>query len=94
MRKLFTLLVLTFGLALFSLLWWAEKPTHQRLFLAAFCLGLALLTKIQAVLLVPPVMVWMLWNWRWKGILPLLVWGGAGLLVFYRERERRSQGTA
>ncbi len=45
--------------------------------------GLALLSKIQAVLLGPPLALWALWNWRRRAVGPLLVWGVVGLVVFF-----------
>ncbi len=45
--------------------------------------GLALLTKIQAVLLPVPIAIWALLYWRTKAIVPLLLWGGVGFLVFF-----------
>jgi hypothetical protein len=45
-------------------------------------LGLALLTKVQAVFLPPILVVWILWNWRWRGVVPLAVLAGTSFLVF------------
>ena len=50
---------------------------------AGLLLGLALLTKIQAVFLPAAVGLWALWRWRWRAILPLVVWGGVGLAVLF-----------
>ncbi|WP_145447965.1 ArnT family glycosyltransferase [Gimesia panareensis] len=61
----------------------AEPPTAKRACLTGILLGLALLTKIQAVLIPIPVIVWALWKWRQKAIVPLLCWGGVGVLVFF-----------
>ena len=47
--------------------------------------GLAMLTRLSGVLVAPPVAVWMLWRLRaptagWsRAIVPLLIWGAAGL---------------
>ncbi|MGH7127456.1 MAG: hypothetical protein ACREIV_02730, partial [Planctomycetaceae bacterium] len=46
-------------------------------------LGLALLTKIQAVLLPLPIAIWALWHWRQRAVLPLLVFGVVGAAVFF-----------
>lgn len=46
-------------------------------------LGLALLTKIQAILLPIPVAAWALWHWRRKAIGPLVIWGAVGSIVFF-----------
>jgi len=45
--------------------------------------GLALLTKIQAVLLTVPVALWAMWNFRFRGVLLILVWGLVALVVLY-----------
>ncbi len=60
-----------------------EPPTAKRTCLTGILLGLALLTKIQAVLIPIPVIIWALWKWRLKAIKPLLCWGGVGVLVFF-----------
>lgn len=46
-------------------------------------LGLALLTKIQGVLIIPPVVVWALFQFRQRALLFLTAWGVAGLVVFF-----------
>lgn len=70
--------------------WWKSSPGTSpspprflAVVLAGFLWGLALLTKIQAVLIGPPVVLWALWHWRWRAIFPLLVWGLVGLTVFF-----------
>ncbi|WP_339728550.1 phospholipid carrier-dependent glycosyltransferase [uncultured Gimesia sp.] len=60
-----------------------SAPTPKRACLTGLILGLALLTKIQAVLIPIPVIIWALWRWRQKAILPLVCWGGVGVLVFF-----------
>lgn len=50
--------------------------------LAGLLFGLALLTKIQAVLLPVPIALWCLWYWRWRGVPMLAVFGLVGALVF------------
>jgi 4-amino-4-deoxy-L-arabinose transferase-like glycosyltransferase len=72
--------------------WWASSsvrgsknnsaPSTRTAILTGVVLGLALLTKIQAIILPPLVVVWALWHWRTKAILPLLVWGATGFFVF------------
>jgi hypothetical protein len=52
---------------------------------AIFCgllLGLALLTKMQAVLLPPLITVWAFWHWRLSAIRPLVVSGVSTTVVF------------
>ncbi|HEX6986747.1 MAG TPA: hypothetical protein VF170_15310, partial [Planctomycetaceae bacterium] len=45
--------------------------------------GLALLSKVQAVLLPVPIALWALWHWRLRAVLPLAVFGAAGATVFF-----------
>jgi len=45
--------------------------------------GLAMLTRIHGLLVLPPVLVWMAWRLRRRAVLPLVVWAGAGLAVFF-----------
>ncbi len=45
--------------------------------------GLALLTKIQAVMLPFPLILWAFCVWRWRSIVPLALFGVTGLVVFY-----------
>ncbi|MEX0727849.1 MAG: hypothetical protein WEB58_02640 [Planctomycetaceae bacterium] len=58
-------------------------PTHKIAFWTGTLWGLALLTKIQAVLIPIPFIIWTLWRWRLKGIVPLAIWGAAGFIVFF-----------
>ena len=46
-------------------------------------LGLALLTKVQAILLPIPIAVWALVQMRWRAVPLLLVWGLTGVAVFF-----------
>ncbi len=86
-----TMMNLTYAGAIFSVAaWWKSsqgaKTPPPRFYWAVFAgliWGLALLTKIQAVLIGPPVVLWALWHWRLRAIFPLLVWGVVGLLVFF-----------
>ncbi|MBI5760037.1 MAG: hypothetical protein HZA46_16090 [Planctomycetales bacterium] len=57
------------------------QPRHATL--AGIIFGLALLTKIQAVLLPIPIVLWALWTWRQRAIVPLVVWGGTAFVVFF-----------
>ncbi len=45
--------------------------------------GLALLTKMQAILIPPVVGLWALWHWRVRAIKPLAIFGLVGLAVFF-----------
>lgn len=51
--------------------------------LAGILLGLALLTKIQAIILPIPIGLWALWLWRGRAIPRLLVFGLVGVAVFF-----------
>jgi hypothetical protein len=64
--------------------WWSgpEVPTGRVAFLAGIVMGLALLTKVQAVLIPLPVIAWALLRWRQKGIVPLLIWGITANVIF------------
>ena len=76
---------LTFTAAVLAVaaLWTGPLPPKRRAILfAGFLLGLALLTKIQAVLIPIPVIVWLLWRWRVKALIPLILWGLTGCFVF------------
>lgn len=44
--------------------------------------GLALLSKMQAVFIPIPLGLWALWRWRQRALVPLVVWGLTGLVVF------------
>lgn len=81
-----TTLNLTYTLAILSVAhkWSHDRaPTLRTAAICGICLGLALLTKIQAIFIPIPIAVWALINWRHKALLPLLVWGLVGLLVFF-----------
>ena len=65
--------------------WWnGDAPPSLRASLATgVLLGLALLTKIHGILLLPVVGIWALLRWRHRTLLPLLVWGVTGFVVFF-----------
>lgn len=65
--------------------WWSGPgvPTGRSALLAGILMALALLTKIQAVLIPIPVIVWALVRWRQRALVPLLIWGMTALLVFF-----------
>ncbi|MEX2286634.1 MAG: hypothetical protein WD648_06055 [Planctomycetaceae bacterium] len=50
---------------------------------AGVIFGLALLTKIQAILIPIPLALWALAHWRQRALLPLLIWGTVALAVFF-----------
>jgi hypothetical protein len=83
-----TYLVATFTVAA----WWTKQsaaaPNAERLpwRTAAFTgalWGVALLTKIQGVLLIVPVAIWALCQWRKQALVPLVIWGLVGWGVFF-----------
>lgn len=61
----------------------AERVPTRAAVICGTIFGLALLTKIQAVLLPIPIALWALWHWRGKAILPLIVFGATGGTVFF-----------
>ena len=56
--------------------WWTPALT-------GVLFGLALLSKMQAILIPPIVGVWVLWHWRVRAIKPLMIFGLVGLFVFF-----------
>ncbi|MDB4743763.1 hypothetical protein OAF98_04685, partial [Planctomicrobium sp.] len=48
------------------------QPTATRAFVPGVLLGLVLLTKIHAILLIPVVVIWGLWNWRLRSLIPVI----------------------
>lgn len=64
---------------------WSAKasPSWKTAAWTGAIFGLALLTKIQAVFLPIPLVLWALWRWRFRSLPPLLIWGGVGFAVFF-----------
>ncbi len=60
----------------------AFRPTKKAAALTGFLLGLALLTKIQSVILPPLVVVWAILFWRVRSLLPLLICGLTAAVTF------------
>jgi len=64
--------------------WGGESPpTRRQAAWTGVLFGLALLTKIQAILLPIPIAAWTLWRWRRQALLPVAIWGGVGLAVLF-----------
>jgi hypothetical protein len=63
--------------------WRNEPPSWRTSAWTGVLLGLALLTKIQAVFIPIPLVIWALLRWRHRAIRPLLIWGSAGFVVFF-----------
>lgn len=77
---------LTWIAAVLSIAEWWNGPNAPRVrtsLLTGALFGLALLTKIQAVLIPVPVVCWALWRWRGRAIGPLAVWSLAATIVFF-----------
>ena len=65
--------------------WWNREKAPSKLtaLLTGVLMGLALLTKIQAILIPIPVACWVGWRWRTQGIVPLAIWSFTAAIVFY-----------
>ncbi|MFO0919772.1 MAG: glycosyltransferase family 39 protein [Planctomycetaceae bacterium] len=61
----------------------STPPTVRASLLAGAWLGLAFLTKIQAIFLPLSMIVWAIWRWRTNSWKPLLLWGLAAGAVFF-----------
>lgn len=73
-----TLTVLSTGL-----MWSREEgPSDRVAVVTGFLFGLTLLTKIQAIILPPLVVVWALSHWRRRAFRPLAIWMAVGGGVF------------
>ncbi len=59
-----------------------HPPGDKAAALGGLLIGLALLTKIQAILLPPLVAMWAFWHWRLSALRPLAVSGVATVVVF------------
>jgi hypothetical protein len=81
-----TFIGLTYAAAVLCVahLWTAHgPPSYKTAGWTGVVFGLALLTKIQAVLLPIPIALWAVWHYRSRAVVPVLIWGGAGLLIFF-----------
>lgn len=58
------------------------RPTIRSALLAGVLLGLAFLTKIQAILLPLPIICWTIWRWRKESWRPIAIWSVTAALVF------------
>lgn len=65
--------------------WWtpASPPRRTSVLLIGVLLGLAFLTKIQAIFLPPILLVWMVWNWRAKAVSYSVLLGLVAFAVFF-----------
>jgi hypothetical protein len=81
-----TFVGLTYTAAVLSLAaWWSgrQRPSWKAAIVTGALFGLALLSKIQAVLIPIPVVLWALYRWRLRAIVPLCVWGLSAGVVFF-----------
>lgn len=63
--------------------WRSESaPNIKSASLTGAIFGLALLSKMQAVFIPVPLGLWALLRWRERALVPLIVWGLTGLIVF------------
>ena len=60
----------------------SEPPGDKAAILCGLFIGLALLTKMQAVLLPPLLTVWAFWHWRLSAFRPLAISGSTTAVVF------------
>jgi hypothetical protein len=60
-----------------------RSPLVTTSVLGGVIFGLALLTKVQAVLLPIPIALWAIWHFRFRGVAAVAIWGVAGLIVFF-----------
>ncbi len=89
LASLETFMNLTYSAAILAVAhWWRVESDKRQLrwvipTLTGVLFGLALLTKMQAILIPPAVGVWALWHWRTRAIKPLAIFGLVGLIVFF-----------
>lgn len=80
-----TIMNLTWTLVVLAVLhWWVTKKSIPN-WVAVFCgvlFGIAMLTKIQGVLLSVPIALWALGHWRHRAIIPLALFAFAAGLTF------------
>lgn len=72
--------------AMIPLLSWWTKPTPpstRHAIISGMLWGLLLLTKVQAIFLPVIVFLWAIWQFRWKAIPPLAIFGFTGAVVFF-----------
>lgn len=59
------------------------RPTVMRALVPGILLGLVLLTKIHAILLIPVVVIWGLWNWRLRSLIPMIALFSFAFATFF-----------
>jgi hypothetical protein len=81
-----TVMSLVYAAVVFSVVgYWSKQspPIRKTAILTGILFGLALLTKVQAILLPVPIMLWAFFHWKHRAVLPLVLWGSTGLVVFF-----------
>ena len=84
----------TYSLTMLSVAhWWSVRVSNadrgtiklpmRVVVLTGVLWGLALLSKMQAILIPPVVGLWALWHWRQRAIVPLTIFGVVGVVVFF-----------
>lgn len=88
LASLETFMNLTYSATLLAVAhWWRVEEGSRRSWmipvLTGILFGLALLSKMQAILIPPVVGLWALWHGRVRAIQPLAIFGLVGLVVFF-----------
>lgn len=89
LASLETCMNLTYSAAILAVAhWWPVEFNRKRRgwiipALTGALFGLALLTKMQAIVIPPVVGLWAIWNWRVRAIKPLVLFGLVGVAVFF-----------
>ena len=81
-----TVMSLVYAAVVLSLAgYWSKQspPIRKTAILTGIVFGLALLTKVQAILLPVPIALWAFFHWKQRAILPLALWGVTGFGVFF-----------
>lgn len=79
----FTNLTLVAAVLSVAGMWKDRPPTSRVAAFTGFLFGLALLSKIQAVVIPIPLAGWALWRYRMAAIRPLAIWGVTAGVVFF-----------
>lgn len=61
----------------------AAPPRMRSTVFVGLLMGLALLTKVQAILIPIPVIVWTFWHWRHRAWRPLFIWIFTACVIFF-----------
>lgn len=61
----------------------SQVVSNKAAIIAGLWWGLALLVKIQAILIPPAVMIWAFYHWRWRAFRPLAIMAVVGMAAFF-----------